>query len=170
MANWCENQLTIEGPAPALADFRKNTVGHNLPILTSIYVDTALGVHDYPTWTELDVENVLPIPKALDPESYGNWMRTHWGASWPRHVQVCSDGPTHRVLIFDTAWDAPEAWVRYAASRWPMLEFELLFSETGMNFSGIVKFSKGVQVLKEVGEYGESHGIFFDEDNEDDGS
>ena len=157
MPNWCECDLTIEGPRDVLEKF-----------LCEVASEASLFDFDrivpYPDpFRELDrlaaewdktppEERTRPRPTDGFNQGGYEWCVEHWGTKWPaRWVNLDrdewpddeeSDG---RVSFsFSTAWSPPCPVVERAAERFPEFRFALRYFECGCQYQGILICDSGV--------------------------
>ena len=156
MPNYCNNRLTIEGDASALADFKKRNFAKNDPN----YDGLCFTMQElYPTPNEL-LEMTSPVMWRGDEadedgkkefekhvegllEKYGhtdwyNWRVRNWGCKWDASEScIVEDSENVLSVEYDTAWAPNTGWVNFAAKVYPSLKFTLSFEEPGMAFCGV---------------------------------
>ena len=138
MPNWCENILTIEGPAEEIAAFKAKAA--------------ALIAEDVPAEAEAEViriENFIPVPAEVEAADDGNgqedWEIEHWGCKWGASnsaLSGISDNCVH--YYFQTPWAPPLAFLEQVSKDWPRLRLVLAYNESGSIFQGIAKATAGV--------------------------
>lgn len=144
--NWCENRLTVTGPAKQLTEFKKKAVSK-----------TKVAKGETKQW--LSMNNFFPTPKELtDKESpnrvnpdamlkkYGakdwyDWNLQNWGCKWDlnHYSDPETIGRRSVCYFFDSPWGPPEEFVKNVAYIYPTLTFFLEYCEPGMCFSGTLK-------------------------------
>lgn len=136
MPNWCDNKLSIDGDEELLKKFyNENRDDDN----------------------ELSFDKSVPLYD--DDDGDDNMKRiTRWGTKWDAH-EVCTNEMGE--YEFDTAWSPPEQWFIAIVEKYPELSFELLYSEPGMGFSGVIKGEDGEIYMKLHGAAGEYYGSIF---------
>ena len=132
MPNWCGNRLTAGGDAELLSDLRAAVAG-----ATSEGKPMAISF-----------ERIAPTPAELvDGEQRSNWRASNWGTKWdplPESVWVDEEENEGKfVVYFWTAWDPPLEAIDLLASRYPGLDFELVYNESGMGFAGYREWEGG---------------------------
>lgn len=128
MPNWCENQLYVSGPK------------HKVDEFISRVVVEANGEQ------RVSFDAHVPMP----PEEQGNyfWRIANWGTKWSGvlHGVDCydrEDGTCEALIVFDTAWSPPDAWLARVAQLEPELSFDLSYLEMGDGFVGRMVYDKG---------------------------
>jgi hypothetical protein len=167
MPNWCENDLTITGPSKdvdAFFEFAKGKMkpedGEEQELL-------------------LDFNKFVPMPETItrdmiteepwrtwmedthrgDDELWWYWRVQHWGTKWqPQGCQFTEDGwdnPVERceTITFDTAWSPPLPVVLAMSKKFPTLEFDLRYFESGCAFNGMYVCKGGEVTCEEEGPY-----------------
>lgn len=144
MPNWCENTLTIQGPADQVAAFVAQAQGTPVD-----WGDGASGRH------ALCFHQFVPVPADVVAQGYATagfaWCVTHWGTKWepsrlgvdPPYIVPLPDGAATTQYSFNTAWDPPIPWVNAVAAQWPDLLFHLVYGESGVNHFGEVQWAQG---------------------------
>jgi hypothetical protein len=142
MPNWCSNTLWVEGNPEQLKDFKSKTTkqaDHNQPNRIAFTLE---GL--YPTPAELMRENAFGQSENSEEltEKYGasdwyTWRVSNWGTKWDvTESDIYENSDTEFMVVFDSAWAPPTAWLEYIAPQFPELKFKLAFSEPGMGFCG----------------------------------
>jgi hypothetical protein len=147
MPNWCDNKLSIDGDEKLIKKF---------------YDENKDDDED----EELSFNKSVPLYDDDDDDDYeydgdgdDNMKRiTMWGTKWDAH-EVCTDKMGD--YEFQTAWSPPIPWFVEVVEKYPELSFELLYSEQGMGFSGVIKGKAREIYMNEIGYYGEYHGLIF---------
>ena len=176
MPNWCSNEVTIHGPADAVAGVAavvspqgqttcEQVFSRWLPMpepLQEIHRGAcSIGGVVVRSWrTELDADGAA-VNVALTPEDladltarYGtadwyDWALRHWGCKWDTDAEV-TISPEQVVLHFDTPWGPPEAFLDYlSAALDPRTRIELAYSEGGVGYWGRTVWQAGVRVSQD---------------------
>lgn len=82
----------------------------------------------------------FPRPASQEDNWY-DWNCANWGTKWDAcelDIDVGSD-----TLRFQTAWAPPEKWMEKVSKDYPELNFELAYSEWGMQFAGVSIYNNG---------------------------
>jgi hypothetical protein len=137
--NWCENRLTITGPAADVDALVAEVVVPN--------PDQAAGV-PYAPKRALDYAALLPVPEGIsDPnpdflsDAEWKWRIAHWGCKW-NHPALVEDerfdpaGTAHLEYAFDSPWSPPLPFVDALARAFPILHLVLRYEEAGMGLYG----------------------------------
>jgi hypothetical protein len=134
MPNWCNNKLTVCGPAADVKRFRRRAVG------CSPWTEK----DETPESVVLNFHNLVPIPPdvlAAGYEAAGyDWERQHWGCKWGAcHAELTDEWDGHLVYTFDTAWTPPLPFLKHLGPQWPTLRFVVAYEEWGVGFQGLCK-------------------------------
>lgn len=151
MANWCDNTLTVHGPADAVTKFE---TAYAVTAPTGTTGATALSLALLaPVPTELLALADIPAGAAPAPgerarleQTYGTadvstWQGlVGWGTKWDVDAEI-TDRYTvgaHAVLVyrFSSAWSPPLIAVKHASQTHPDLMFDLAWSEEGNDDAG----------------------------------
>lgn len=133
MPNYCNNVITIEGPADKIR----------------LLWDTA----NTPTVIDRDfglLQAMQPMPADLE-ETFGatgarpgwyDWRIMNWGTKWDVSLEglefvLLGNGRAQITGYADSAWSPPVAAFDYYASNNPDCELELKYFEPGMCFIGV---------------------------------
>ena len=157
MPNWCDCDLTIEGPRDRLEQFLCEVVSEQ-----SLF-DFARVVPYPDQFRELDrlatewekkppEERIGPPPTDGFNQGGYEWRIENWGTKWPaRGVSLDRDqwpdleGSSSRVSFhFSTAWSPPRPVVERAAECFPELKFALRYFERGCQYQGVFVCKLGV--------------------------
>ena len=167
MANWCENDLSVEGPKEVIEEFLRFAAGES-PFDFQRFIPYP---EEFRRLDEIakawDRENVgrpncerRPRPKDSFSSGGHEWCVANWGTKSPTpHVEVKgpvtgSDGKTVEVAFhFDTEWSPPTPVIKNAAERFPALRFELQYFECVCEFEGVFCCSGGKVEPDESDEY-----------------
>jgi hypothetical protein len=164
MPNWCETDLTIEGPNDYVQD------------IIAKYINPTGG---------LDLNAVIPYParfKVLD-EIASDWENTHpnqyigrptdgfnsggydwcvhnWGTKWDtcnakgiKYFARRNRFVTRIKLSFSTAWNPASPVFTRLAEMYPAVTITAKSYEQGMAYKYVEKYVGGVQVLSEESKY-----------------
>ena len=156
MPNWCNNRLTVNGPADVLdrwlaAQTSPQSQHDDRPrntLLFSAQVPVPGPVIARQQALETAYKAGEPAPPVTGPQVQPqvDWQREHWGTKW--EVQS-GNAWTERVdpqeleVNFDTANRPPGAWLKAVAPLWPDLDFRLEYIEPGCNFCGELALEAG---------------------------
>lgn len=134
MPNWCDNHMTIYGPADKVLDF----VGGVEAMTERSFIKKYAPLNpDDPDFYDYD----LAIEK--------------WGTKWgdcnlsmpssDKMTGLTADehGNITISINFDTAWGPAAEGIVTVSERWPTLVFGLTFNEPGMDFMGSIIFVNG---------------------------
>ena len=167
MPNWCENDLTVEGPKEVIEEFIKFAASESPFDFNRLlpYPDEFKRLDDAAeAWDKEHAERPDYDWRARPKDGFNSggyeWRVKHWGTKWPAfHVDVEEpvtgyDGKTLEVVFhFDTAWSPPTPVIAKAAERFPALTFELRYFECGCCFNGLFRCSRGEVESDESGAY-----------------
>lgn len=152
MPNHCENDLYLnveygEDKQP-IADFIKYARTENF--------------YDDGEATDLDFNKFVPQPddlskweKGMGMPGWYNWRVENWGTKWNAYeIEVEGDnGWGEAVYHFDTAWAPPLPVVLAMSEKFPDIEFQLTYFESGMEFNGILRCKAGEILRQDEGKY-----------------
>jgi hypothetical protein len=155
MPNWCENELTVTGPADVLQRFVEIAGSDAEPLRLGAFI---------------------PRPELLTRagDAWHDWSLCHWGTKWDlglgqvrRELQHDPDGQLHTATYrFDSAWSPPDSAIHTISMGLPELTLTLTYGEWGSDFVGQQTFSGGV--LTEALSGTLSHLYTHDEDDDGD--
>jgi len=146
MPNWCENELRATGTEKAIKALQK-----------------------YLSKGKNDLEFMFVLPPPNNEWDY-NWCIGNWGTKWEPE-SVWSDWENDAVSFeMWTAWGPPVGIVQALATKFPKLKWELTYGETGMDFSGLMQWEKGQNILDVSGVYGVYYGSNEEEEEEEEES
>ena len=158
------NSIMIEGPAEKLAFFvSKLKEPHEDPtvgLFGKFYPrpsDTTKQLEEAKDCYLLNLPGLGERESPKESEAWYYWNVHCWGTKWDvPDKELGVDHTDRRVtLYFDTAWSPPLAWLEKVAETYPSLDFEIEYSESGCDFSGIAKYSGGEVVSHEEGDFRE---------------
>ena len=156
MPNWCNNYLSIEGPAVDVVRFfneTKHKTDKDSPLVFNNHV---------PVWKD------DKLIGEMDPNN-------DWGTKWDACDAYYCAGPEEAALeeaekggyalYFQTAWAPPCEWLKVITKLFPTIVFEMEYEEGGCEIYGVSKGEKGEYTDRymPLGEYLEK----FDEDYQD---
>jgi hypothetical protein len=152
--NWCENELTIVGPAEDIeACLAKISTGEyrRFDFRAVIPMPEEVAATKTVTWSVVNGEAVVTVkdppggPDGIDTEElvrkYGakdwyDWCWQNWGTKWNAFEVEVRQLEGSAQLAFATAWTPPRPVVRALAVSFPALTFTLDFWEGGAEFCG----------------------------------
>jgi hypothetical protein len=135
MPNWCDNSLTISGPAKDLDRFMTEQ-GRCLSLNKINPTPEELMSLSAPfSGSKEDGARLLALYGATD--WYG-WRVGHWGTKWDIEE---GDGelirrPRSIVCRFITAYSPPDLVIMTLSKMYPTLKFVIKFNEPGMGLNG----------------------------------
>ena len=159
MPNYCENDLTIDGPADEVHRILQEIKGQ--------YEDGS-GVRDF------DFNTLIPYPThfaELDRISYEweeahkapssdwkdrprdgynqggyEWCADNWGTKWNairvrdfKEEESYPEGCIEASFTFDTAWVPPIPVIRALAEKYPKVSVEVRYFEQGQQLNGVLR-------------------------------
>jgi Api92-like protein with ferredoxin domain len=131
MTTFCDNRLTVSGPAEELQSFVGRVQTEEQP---------------------LSFETIAPTPAELLNKGWYEWRIEHWGTKWDAEFEDVTEPLrirlTRATFVFLTAWTAPVEWLGLASKAYPELTFRLDYVDQAGLFSG-VKEVKGGAVVRE---------------------
>ena len=137
MPNWCDNTISISGPAEKLS-----------PIFTKLKEDDSSGLcsilHPMPenTFTgNLGEDERKKCAEENIPNWY-DWCSSNWGTKWDTHdgdwnYEDAGDGQAILTGSFMTAWGPPIGVYEHAVEAHPDLHIEAMYYEGGCAFAGM---------------------------------
>ena len=167
MPNWCENDLTIEGPKEVIEEFVRFATGETVFDFERFrpYPEEFRRLDEIAeTWDRAHAGKPghANDPRPCDGYSSGGyqWCIANWGTTWPAQlvercdpVPVSDAGLVELVYHFDTAWSPPIPVIEHAAQLFPALTFELRYFEALDAFNGMLRCSGGEITFDESGPY-----------------
>ena len=115
MANWCQNQLRINGDEKEIKKFKKQAKKRD---------------------TDLSLNNFIKIPKSQEKNWY-NWCIKNWGTKWDIEAGLGGADANELFYAFDSAWSPPTEWLKKVAKKYPKLKFSLKYDEEGVGIMGV---------------------------------
>lgn len=140
MPNWCENELTITGPAQDLQAFRTRiSEGEEISLLQAF----------------LPMSEYHKTQEGYNDGGY-EWCINTWGTKWPESDVSFLSGTDYFSLRFMTPWSPPLEGLKAIAKMNPSLTFAIHYQEEGCWYVGGAAF------------HGEQHSIVDKEPDEED--
>ena len=151
MPNWCSNRLYVKGKPEKVKEFT-DTLGEE----DANNVRSDFSFHQTVPMPEECSRGMLPA--GYSGPNWYDWSIENWGTKWDAcevdceadgiqsHVQNAIDRDLEETVIdigFDTAWSPPFEWMEKASEKFPELDFEIAFSECGMDFYGTAEAKNG---------------------------
>lgn len=136
MPNWCHNFLQIAGPDTDTMDFMRFAGG------TEKFGDQERDV-------PFVVDNFMPVPDDLssgsDIDRY-NWRKANWGiGNGVENVRVSVEPHGVVLYTFLTPWGTfRREFVEHMSSKFPNLDMQLEYIESGAGYSGVIQVKGGV--------------------------
>lgn len=178
MPNWCDNRLTVSGPADDVHAFRAGVLpsAEGVPqILRSHHpMPEELEQTTAPDY-DASPEHLAYLIETYGADHWYDWANSAagWGTKWSDSETVeVSYTPGQVVYTFDTPWAPPDAGLTHISRRFPTLTFTLEYVEIGMQFSGTTVFRDGVVVSSDArddcgSDYAiERYGDLFEDDED----
>ena len=138
MPNWCNNSVTITGPAERI---------------TALWTRASGGAEGAAL-----LNAMRPMPEELsEGEAWYSWRVENWGTKWDIDMQGLefeefSDGTAAISGWFDSAWSPPvDAFQAYSNEN-PDVDMELKYFEPGMSFVGVWDSAGGDAYWEGVGD------------------
>lgn len=129
MPNWCENDLVISGPKEDVDELQALLGNEEKGFDCGLFVP-------YPD----KYQNTQDAELKED----GYWWKVdNWGTTRTGEWSIERLDETRLSLRVDTAWGPFVPTILAMAKKFPSLEIELIYAETGMDFKGWVTFAKG---------------------------
>lgn len=152
MPNWCENEIQVSGDVNELERLSKFA-----------YLDR---------YHEFDFDKILPTPREyLDDNRWYDWRIENWGTKWEADCATVSFTNDEKYplveITFNTAWSPSIPLTIKLSEIFPLLRFEHLYQEGGMDFGGRIIIENGEVISEEYGSYGDFMEGYDEEDDED---
>lgn len=181
MPNWCECDLTVEGPEADLTAF-KEKAKEQYPEGGNPAVLDAASFIPYPAkfrkqdekaaqWWEENTEdgkrygNLKPgVTWADAPKDGFNsggyaWCCENWGTKWGIcDPEVTSESSECMEYTFQCAWGPCTPVIEKMGEMFPTLRFELRYYEAGMCFQGVFVMEEGENTVDSCTEYSGNRG------------
>ena len=169
MPNWCENTLTVNGPAEDVQKFKqdgylddgqilsaekflptpKEAIGKNeLKRYLSAWMEQLKRAHpENPHLLDFIKECEVTDPDEFPTREWHSWRCSFWGTKWDlcdfsisKEEWLESDA---NEITFNTAWSPHEPLFDFIAMLYPTLSFKLAYIEEGLRFSGYTIWEHG---------------------------
>ena len=169
MPNWCENVLTINGPAEDVQKFKQDGYLDDGQILSAEkFLPTPKESLDKNELKKYILDGLEQLKRAhpenphllefikecemTDPDEFPNhdwysWRCSFWGTKWDlcgfsisKEEWLDSDA---NEITFNTAWSPPKPLFDFIAMLYPTLSFKLAYIEEGLRFSGYTIWEHG---------------------------
>ena len=145
MPNRCSNTITIKGEKETLQLLKDNNFSFDFIRPEPDWMNTPNEDGELPIENKhpLYTERVFRKSKKTDDRWYF-WRNENWGTKWDidcHDIELVDDNTL--VVTGATAWSPPDEILRYATERFPDLEINIKFEESGCDFYGEADFSKG---------------------------
>ncbi len=148
MPNWCSNSLRVIGPKSEIDRFLQKAQG--------------CGVRGSERLS-LDFNKFMPVPEEVvaagvilnersgfKESAIFNWCAEKWGTKWNADSDTKAEVSDGEVKFhFQTAWAPPRQVVMAMAKEFPLLKFQLNYSEPGCGFAGTLICEHGVVITDE---------------------
>jgi hypothetical protein len=166
MPNWCENTLTLTGPADQVISFicenrGDTTAGEFLLFSKSV-----------PEPTDKYYQADSHLDKPISANSLPNWY--HWRIdNWRTKTEpeiidldILTKEIDNRLIKtatykFKTPWSPGDVWCQKVIEKYPKIKFCLVYGDSGADFSGIVVGASGNIVGLDEGSFGDYLGQGF---------
>lgn len=126
MPNFCENRLTVYGPASQIEKLKND-----------IDID---GEHP-------SIANLVPMPEEIS-ECGAGWALEHWGNKWGDSEWWYSEYTDGTLEVkYLTPWTPfHDRFWKKVSVRYPLLQFRISYCEPGNGFAGVDVYANGEQV------------------------
>ena len=134
MPNWCENTISITGPAEKLS-----------PMYTKLIEDGDEGLCSilYPPPADMFKGNLGENERKDCAEkgipNWYDWQSSNWGTKWDvtaQNVEIEYEDDEQLEVSFDTAWAPPEPICYRLREMFKDLHFSWFYDEPGMETAG----------------------------------
>lgn len=172
MPNWCECDLTIEGPTVRVREFLEFARNRDeaepsdfdfnrfIPYPEEWEEMDRVAALARIRWQELPPEERERTPWPKDGYNSGGyeWCVENWGTKWnakePRvEEQYEHEGELTALVMFETAWSPPLPVVKKASELFPDLAFTLKYFEAGAAYNGRYRCEGGAVTYDKSGPY-----------------
>jgi hypothetical protein len=156
MPNWCENTLIVAGDKWNVKDFM-DQIKTKEDSESADHANYEILENLYPTPEDLNIRATFNSDPEKDPqheqkkanlEKYGaadwfEWRNANWGTKWGDCETQLTDQDYRDnfgkvMLSFNSAWGPPYEGIKYIATIFPRLLFDLRYYEEGMCFQGYI--------------------------------
>ena len=155
MPNWCNNNITIEGPKEKIkaiwdkvqADPDKGFFQHLVPAPKEL--DGTTSPTPQPGWA--GYKGPQPVVDGVD--NWYDWRSMHWGTKWnldPESINLDDSDPEHIIIEFLTAWGPPEGILSRLNEVFKFnkgedaLSIQWFYREDGIGFCGYLDQDLGI--------------------------
>lgn len=174
MPNWCENVLTINGPAEDVLKLKQDGYLDDGQILSaekfmptlnegldsndikrflSVWFETLIKIYpNNPHLFEFIKECEMTDPDEFPNHDWYSWRSSFWGTKWDlcdfsvsKEEWFDSDA---NEITFNTAWSPPKPLFDFIAMLYPTLSFKLAYIEEGLRFSGYTIWEHGDKIKR----------------------
>ena len=170
MPNWCNNNITIQGPTETIktlweqttqdADGETGLLNAICPMPQSLDIVAGSMGAGTPEQAELEAKEQANLDKHGFKNWY-DWRVINWGTKWDISTEGLEfvdngDGTAAITGWFDSAWSPPiEAYVKFD-EQFDNCYITASFFEPGMDFAGFYESDCGVEICEDLhGEYQE---------------
>lgn len=169
MPNWCENELTIDGPNADLQRFKSlGGIDFNAVLPYPADLQRLDDIHaewerTHPFGSEAFTKEFESRPKDGYNQGGYEWCVKTWGVKWnvvDDEKEPVDEDPTRHgddngrlKYRFDTPWGPPKLVLHAWSAAYPMLTFRLEYWEGGMGFQGTIQMLDGRTLKAIEGEY-----------------
>ena len=139
MPNWCNNVLTLSGKdAETIYEILQKP---DTKVLFESLIETNKQKY-------CKNEKIDGITEVKIDDKFFNWYNHNWneyGVKWdvPIHDVYMSNWERELQLDFDTAWSPPIEFIQKLSVKYPELDINLKYSESGNDFGGNIDFVGG---------------------------
>lgn len=166
MPNWCEFDITIEGPAAVAVAFAEAVANHDGSLMRAFLPmpdDLSQTTSGYPADP---IETQQAMIAKYGAATWYEWALKAWGCKWadrpfsdPFAIEIqCYDGVATIEWSGETPWSPPIEGLTTIMAAWPDLEVDFRYFEQGMGFNGRVRFERGHEVYNQSGYYAGGRG------------
>ena len=138
---WCDNNITLEGPAEKLAFFiskLENQEGDGL--LSAFYPTPDSKIQQLREGEECYLHELHPDKDVPLDQAWYYWRVHNWGTKWDVPYSEISWSKSEKGeeidIFFQSAWSPPVGWLDTVATLNPDITFTIEFSELGCWFAG----------------------------------
>lgn len=160
MTNYCSNTLIVrgedvhlfleacKGTTPGYVDAKEPpkqrgfTFNGILPVPVTV---EKVGINKVSTVPYLEGEDLLAYRNRTKDIIDGyQWQMIHWGTRSDASFVCIREVEDATIILFETAWTPPLAWLKKAIDLFPRLDFELSYVEDNEGMAGEFCCKKGV--------------------------
>jgi hypothetical protein len=151
MPNWCENSITIKGPAEKLTALWLAAQDKNYGLLNAMV--------PMPEGLKNTIKGTGDEAQTEEHDGYTNWYDwsvARWGTKWDvstenLRYEPLENGQAQIVGSFESAWSPPLDAFQTYANKNSDVEMELKYFEPGMSFMGVWDTEGGDAYWENVG-------------------